>query len=135
MSSFMTTIIVGLLGGDPELRQDSTGTAVCNFSLAYNEKFNNRAGEQVSKTLWMRVSCWGKQAENAHQYLRKGSRAIVEGKLLADENGNPRLWTGNDGSVRSNFEMRADTVKFAGQGGNGDSQASSSDEEEDEIPF
>jgi len=137
MSSFMTTIIVGLLGSDPELRQDGTGTAVCNFSLAYNEKFTNRAGELISKTLWMRVTCWGKMAENSYKYLKKGGRAIVEGKLLADENGNPRLWTGNDGSIRSNFEMRADVVKFAGQGGNGEmtSVNDAADEEEDEIPF
>ena len=134
MSSYMITVIAGLLGSDPELRQDSTGTAVCNFSLAYNEKYTNRAGELVTKTLWMRVSCWGKQAENSYKYLEKGSRAIVQGKLLADENGNPRLWTGNDGSVRSNFEMSADAVVFAGQRGNGESQSAST-EEEDDIPF
>lgn len=135
MSSFMTIVMVGLLGSDPEKRQDSTGNSVCNFSVAHNEKFTNRAGEQISKTLWMRVSCWGKMADNAFKYLKKGGRVIVEGDLLADENGNPRLWTGNDGSIRSNFEMRARVVRFAGQGGNGEQSSTADSEEEDEIPW
>jgi single-strand DNA-binding protein len=131
----MVTVIVGLLGSDPELRQDGSNNSVCNFSVAHNEKFKNRAGEDVSKTLWMRVSCWGKMAENAFKYLKKGSRVVVQGDLLADENGNPRLWTGNDGSIRSNFEMRAQVVRFAGQGGNGERVIAADVEEDDEIPF
>lgn len=126
-------IVVGLLGQDPRISNEGAD-AVCNFSVADNEKFTDRAGVEQSKTTWYRVACWGKQAENAYKYLKKGSRVGVQGKLLADANGNPRIWQGNDGSARANYEMRADVVRFMGQGGNGNG-GPPAEQEEDEIPF
>jgi len=134
MSSFLQLTILGLLGSEPDLREDGGGNAVCNFSVAHNEQWNDKQGQPQKKVTWIRVSCWGKQAENAAKFLHKGSRVLVTGTLLGDANGNPRIWQGNDGSSRSNFEMRADRVKFAGQGGNGEAQHNPA-EEEDEIPF
>jgi single-strand DNA-binding protein len=58
------------------------------------------------------VSVWGKQAEPCNQYLTKGSRVLVEGTLVPDENGGPRIWTDKEGKPRASFEVRANTVQF-----------------------
>lgn len=74
-------IILGRLGGDPEVKTIASGTAVCNFTVATSETFNNSSGEKQEKTEWHRVVAWGKLAEICGKYLRKGSQVYVEGKL------------------------------------------------------
>ena len=69
-------ILVGRLGKDPETRYTSSGQAVCNFSLATDETFKDRAGERQKRTEWHRIVVWGKQAEIAQQYLHKGSLTL-----------------------------------------------------------
>ncbi len=141
---FHRIIIVGNLGRDPELRYTPNGTPVTNFSVATNRTYTNSNGEQVKETIWFRVSVWGKQAENVHQYLRKGSRVLVEGSLVPDlATGGPRLWTAQDGTVRASYEVRALTVRFLSSRAETEAAAAASDvapvddlpAPEEDIPF
>ena len=110
---FQTIILAGNLGRDPEMRYTPTGQAVTSFSVATNRQWTNNTGETVKETVWFRVSAWGKLAETCNQYLKKGSKVLVEGRLTADaETGGPRVWTAQDGKQRASFEVNAQTVRF-----------------------
>ncbi len=110
---FQTIILAGNLGRDPEMRYTPTGQAVTSFSVATNRQWTNNNGETVKETIWFRISVWGKMAEVCNQYLKKGSKVLVEGRLTADPNtGGPRVWTGQDGQPRASFEVSAQTVRF-----------------------
>lgn len=132
-------LIVGNLGRDPEMRYTPSGQAVTNMSVATNRRFTDNSGTQREETVWFRVSVWGRQAETVHQYLRKGRQVLVEGRLVADENGNPRIWNRQDGTPAASFEVNAQTVRFLGgreDVGDFDTGAVSvGSESEDEIPF
>jgi len=89
---YHTIIIVGNLGRDPEVRYTPSGQPVTSFSVATNRQYTNNAGETIKETLWFRVSAWGKTAEVCNQYLKKGSKVLVEGCLMADPaTGGPRI--------------------------------------------
>ena len=103
---YHTVIFVGNLGRDPEMRYTPTGKSVTSFNVAVSDGF----GEH-KKTIWFRVSAWEKTAEFCNQYLKKGSKVLVEGHLQADEQGNPRLWEGKDGEKRVSFEISAGIVR------------------------
>jgi len=110
---YQTIIIVGNVGRDPEMRYTASGQTVTAFSVATNRQYNNAAGEQVKETIWFRVSAWGKTGENCNQYLKKGSKVLVEGRLTADPaTGGPRIWQAQDGTSRASFEVSAGTVRF-----------------------
>jgi single-strand DNA-binding protein len=110
---FQTIILAGNLGRDPEMRYTPTGQAVTSFSVATNRQWTNNNGETIKETIWFRVSAWGKMAETCNQYLKKGSKVLVEGRLTADQaTGGPRVWTGQDGQPRASFEVSAQTVRF-----------------------
>ena len=137
-------IIVGNLGRDPEMRYTPNGTAVTNFSVATNRTYTNANGERVQETIWFRVSAWGKLAETTSQYLRKGSRVLVEGRLVPDPStGGPRIWQRQDGSVAASYEISAITVRFlntreeseALARGEGAAPVDDLPAAEDEIPF
>jgi single-strand DNA-binding protein len=142
---YHTIIIAGNLGRDPEMRYTPAGQAVTSFSVATNRQYTNNSGETIKETVWFRVSAWGKTAEICNQYLKKGSKVLVEGRLTADPaTGGPRTWTSQDGSTRASFEVNAQTVRFLssrneasepGMGGGmgGDDVASMGDE--GDIPF
>lgn len=141
---YQKIIIVGNLGGDPQMRYMQDGRPVTNFSMATNRRWTDRnTGQQVDETTWFRVAVWGSQAESVNQYLSKGRRVLVEGRLRSDENGGPRLYTRQDGTVGASFEVTADTVQFMGGRDEGDAGAFDSGddfdqspvEEEDDIPF
>jgi single-strand DNA-binding protein len=104
--SFNKIIIVGNLGRDPELRYTPQGTAVCNFSVATNERRRDKAGEQQDVTTWFRVNAWGRQAENVSKYLSKGRRVYVEGRLHVEE------WNDRDGKTRYTLEVNASDIQF-----------------------
>ncbi len=144
--SFHTTIITGNLGKDPEMRYTPSGQAVTSFSVAVNESYTNNNGEKIKKTIWFRISAWGKQAETCNQYLKKGSMVLVEGRLTADPGtGGPRIWKKQDGTAGASFEISAQTVRFLssrGEGGEGGPAAAVGGEmgaaelpAEDDIPF
>lgn len=134
--------IAGNLGKDPELRYLPNGTPTTSLSVATNNSYTNQKGEQVKETTWFRVSVFGKQAESCSQYLTKGRQVLVEGRLRPDPTtGGPRLWTGNDGTVRASFDITATTVRFLGSGpGRGEAGAGAGGDmgpeiSEDDIPF
>ncbi len=110
---FHTLILVGNLGRDPEMRFTPSGQPVTSFSVATNRQYTNANGELVKETLWFRVTTWGKLAETCNQYLKKGSKVLIEGRLTADpRTGGPRIWNGQDGQPRASFEVTAQTVRF-----------------------
>lgn len=110
---YHTLIIVGNVGKDAEMRYTPAGQAVTTFSVATNRQWNGSDGEKHKETIWWRVSTWGKQAETCNQYVKKGMKVLVEGRLQPDPNtGGPRIWSGQDGTARANFEVTADTVRF-----------------------
>lgn len=108
--SFNKIIIVGNLGREPELRYTPQGTAVCNFSVATNEKRRDKSGEMSDVTTWFRVTLWRQQAENAAKYLTKGSPIYVEGRLRIEE------WTDRDGNTRYTLDVQATDMQFIGGG-------------------
>jgi len=110
---YHTIIIVGNLGRDPEMRYTPSGQAVTNFNVATNRQYTDSNGQQVKETIWFRVSTWGKQAETCNQYLKKGNKVLVEGRLVPDQaTGGPRVWTRQDGTATASFEVSANTVRF-----------------------
>jgi single-strand DNA-binding protein len=111
--SFNKIIIVGNLGRDPELRYTPQGVAVCNFSVATNEKKRDKSGELQDVTTWFRVTLWRNQAENASKYLTKGSPVYVEGRLGLEE------WTDRDGNNRYTLEVQGTEMHFIGGRGEG----------------
>jgi single-strand DNA-binding protein len=110
---YHTIIIVGNVGKDPEMRYTPSGQAVTSFSVATSRQYTTGNGEQVKETIWFRISAWGKQAEVCNQYLKKGSKVLVEGRLTPDKStGGPRIWTKQDGTSGASFEVTASTVRF-----------------------
>lgn len=143
---YQKLVIVGNLGGDPEMRYTPSGQAVTNFSVATSRKWTDNGGQQHEETVWFRVSVWGSQAEVCNQYLSKGRQVLCEGRLTADkESGGPRIWTDQNGKPRASYEMTAYEVRFLGtradsSGGNYSSNnvpapAGDPGLTEDEIPF
>ncbi len=105
--------IVGNLGKDPEMRYTPAGQAVCSFSVASSRTYTAGNGEKVKETTWFRVSTWGKTAEICNQYLKKGSRVLIEGRLTPDKaTGAPRIWLKADGESATSFEVNATNVHF-----------------------
>ena len=100
--------ILGNTGREPEMKFLPSGDPVCTFSVAVSDGYGDK-----KKTIWVKVSAWGKTAEAVNNYLHKGDKVLCSGKLQASENGNPRSWL-KDGEAHAAFEMRADTVTFLG---------------------
>jgi single-strand DNA-binding protein len=142
---YQTIIIVGNVGRDPEMRYTPSGQAVTSFSVATNRQYTNNNAETVKETIWFRVSAWGKTGETCNQYLKKGSKVLVEGRLTADPaTGGPRIWQAQDGTSRASFEVSAQTVRFlssrAESEGSGMSSAAAVEDsgapaENEDIPF
>ncbi len=110
---YQNIIIVGNLGKDPEMRYTPSGQPVTSFSVATSRQYTGNNGQVVKETTWFRVTAWGKQAEVCNQYLKKGSKVLVEGRLTPDPNtGGPRVWTKQDGTPGASFEITASTVRF-----------------------
>jgi single-strand DNA-binding protein len=112
---YQKIIIVGNLGGDPEIRYQPDGTAVTSFSLATNRRWKDGNGQDVDETTWFRVSIWGKRAEAANQYLQKGSKVLVEGRLKPDAaTGAPRIYNKANGDPATSYDVTADNFSFVG---------------------
>ena len=109
---YQKVTLIGNLGGDPEQRFAPSGTAITSFRMATNEVYNDKEGKRVKRTTWWRITAWGKLGEICNQYLKKGSKVLVEGTLVPDDKGNPRIWKTQEGEPRASFELRAQTVKF-----------------------
>jgi single-strand DNA-binding protein len=109
---YQTLILIGNLGKDPELRYTPSGQAVATLSLATNRRYNNTSSKPVKETTWFRITVWGKQAETCNEFLHKGSKVLVEGRLTPNpETGGPRIWE-NNGRYSASFEVTASVVRF-----------------------
>lgn len=109
MASINKVILVGNLGRDPETRYLSTGDAVTSIAVATTDKWKDKAsGEQKEVTEWHRVSFFGKLAEIAGQYLKKGAQVYIEGKLKT------RKYTDKDGVEKYATDIVADTMQMLG---------------------
>jgi len=104
---YQKLIFIGNLGSNPEQRFTPSGDPVTTFSVATSRKYGER-----DETTWFRVSVWGKQAEACSQYLHKGSKVLVDGRLRPDESGNPRVFERKDGTWAASFEVTAENVRF-----------------------
>lgn len=135
---FQQTIIVGNLGGEPEMRYLPSGAAVTNVNCAVTEKWNDQQGNRQEKTTWYRITAWRKLAETLAQYAHKGDRLMFVGKPSAS------AWIDRDGNARATLELTVDSFKFLGSpnrngNGNGATQAQGEPDEPpaqtEEVPF
>jgi single-strand DNA-binding protein len=101
-------ILVGRLGRDPETRYTGGGQAVANFSIATDETYKDKNGERQKRTEWHKIVVWGKQAEIAQQYLKKGSLIFIEGRIQSRE------WQDKEGQKRTSFEIVASNFRMLG---------------------
>ena len=138
--SWHQTIIVGHLGGEPEMKYLQSGTAICNFSVAVSERWRDRqTNEQREKTTWYRIAVWGAQAEPCNTYLTKGSQVMVVGQVSA--NG----YVNKNGEASASLELKANQVQFLSSGNSQTSQQSVAPQSDpkqytgigssDDIPF
>ncbi len=114
MASVNKVILIGNLGADPETRFLPSGEAVCNIRIATTEKWKDKAsGDMKEATEWHRVSLFGRQAEIAGEYLKKGSPVYIEGSLRT------RKWQDKEGKDQYSTEVRADRMQLLGSRGGG----------------
>ena len=106
MAGLNKVMIIGNVGKDPEMRYTANGSAVTTFSIACNRNYSGPDGERKEETEWFSVVTWNKLAETCSQFLQKGRRAYVEGRLQT------RSWDGQDGQRRYRTEVIANTVLF-----------------------
>ncbi|MBF88853.1 MAG: single-stranded DNA-binding protein [Candidatus Marinimicrobia bacterium] len=125
-------MLVGHLGGDPESRYTQSGTAVANFNVATNESRKNAEGNYQDHTEWHRCVLFGKPAETAAQYLKKGQMVYIEGRLRT------RSWEDKDGNKRSTTEIQGDMFTMLGRradNASGNSPATPDSDSDDDLPF
>ena|SRR5687768_18245700 len=113
MASVNKVILIGNLGRDPETRYLPSGDAVTNISVATTEKWRDKGGEQQEHTEWHRVAFFGKTAEIAGEYLKKGSPVYVEGRIRT------RKWQDKEGQDKYSTEIVADRMQLLGSRGGG----------------
>ena len=101
-------ILIGRLGKDPEMRHTATNDAIARFSIATGEKYKDKQGNQIDKTEWHNIVIFGKLAEIAEQYLKKGSLIFVEGKIQSQK------YQDKQGIERVNYEIICHEMKMLG---------------------
>jgi single-strand DNA-binding protein len=140
---YQTIILIGNLGKDPEMRITPSGQPVTTLSVATNRRYHNTEGQPVKETTWFRITVWGRQAEACNEFLHKGGKVLVEGRLTPDpETGSPRVWESN-GKFGATYEVTASTVRFlSGRDDQDEGEAASSNggnahpaQPEDDIAF
>lgn len=119
MSSLNRVTIMGNLGKDPEVRYTQGGDAICNITVATSETWKDKNGEKQEKTEWHRIVFFGRQAEIAGEYLKKGRPVLVEGKLQT------RKWTDKDGVEKYTTEIVASNLVLMGGRDDGERSAPS----------
>ncbi len=113
MASLNKVILIGNVGQAPEVRYSQTGAPIARFTLATNERFKNRTGEQQERTEWHNVVAFGQLAERIKEYVGKGKQVYVEGRIQASS------WTDANGIKHTRTEIMAQQVLFLGQRGTG----------------
>jgi single-strand DNA-binding protein len=116
MASVNKCIFIGNLGRDPEIRYMPSGDAMANFSIACTDSFKDKSGQKQERTEWVRIVMFGKQAEIAGEYLKKGSSVYIEGRMQT------RKWTNKEGQDQYTTEIVADRMQMlGGRGGSSNS--------------
>jgi len=113
MASVNKVILIGNLGADPETRYLPSGDAVANIRIATSEKWKDKSGEQQEHTEWHRIAFFGKLAEIAGEYLKKGSPVYIEGRIRT------RKWQDKEGQDKYSTEIVADRMQMLGGRGGG----------------
>lgn len=117
MASLNKVILIGHLGQDPEIRHTTNGDPVCNLNIATTEKWRDKTtGEKRETTEWHRVVIFGKPAEVAEKYLRKGSQIYIEGKIVS------RKFKDKEGIDRVSFNIQSESFQMFGGGGQQESK-------------
>ena len=133
MAGLNKVMIIGNLGADPEMKYMADGTALTNLRVAATRNYSTREGERKEETEWFSVAAWGKLAEQCSQFLQKGRRVYVEGRLKT------RSWDTPEGEKRYRTEVVAEQVLFidrAGAAGPSDQHHEGMGElEPEDIPF
>ena len=135
MAGLNKVMIIGNLGADPEMRYTADGKALTSFRVASSRNYNGPDGERREETEWFSVVTWQKLAEQCSQFLQKGRRVYVEGRLQT------RSWDGPDGQRKYRTEVVAEKVLFLDRAGAmpfGDEHESSApmpEVEPEDIPF
>jgi len=128
-------LIIGNVGSEPEMRYTPGGNPVTSFSVATNYRYTTSEGEQREETEWFRVNAWNKLAEQCNQYVTKGMKVYIDGRLKSSP------WVGNDGQPRAGNEIVANTVRFldrrtAEEGeGNGEGTAGAKASNLEDLPW
>ncbi len=133
MAGLNKVMVIGNLGADPEMRYTADGAAVTNFNVAASRRFTGSDGERKEETEWFRVVAFRKLGELCNQYLQKGRRVYVEGRLQT------RSWEGQDGQKRYTTEVIAADVQFLDSKPGGaprpEDQDAPMDLEPEDVPF
>ncbi len=108
MAGVNKAILVGNLGGDPEMRYTPSGTAVANFNIATSETRKNKEGQKETQTEWHKIVAFGRLAEVCGEYLSKGRQVYVEGRIQN------RIWEDRDGNKRNTSEIIINTMQMLG---------------------
>ena len=95
--------LIGNLGKDPTTRYTPNGAKACGFSVATNRRWSDENGDH-EQTVWFQVTAWGRQGEVCQEYLKKGRKVFVKGRLYANENGEPNAWEDEDEQPRASFD-------------------------------
>lgn len=140
MASLNKVMVIGNVGTDPEMRFTPNGNPVTSFNMAVGRNYTTKDGEKRQETEWFTVIAWSRLAETCNQFLSKGQRAYVEGRLRSSS------WEGRDGQTRFRNEIIAERVIFLerppvaplGEGGTGAEAEDKEGKEEiepDDLPF
>jgi single-strand DNA-binding protein len=149
--SLNKVMLIGNVGNEPEIKTTGGGTKIAKVSLATNRTFKDRSGQQQEKTEWHRLTFWDKMADLVEQYVKKGDRLYIEGRLeysqTEDDKGNQRYWTdivvqemvmlGGGGAQGGGggYESSAPRRRQPAQGGSGRPSPSPFDSDDDDLPF
>jgi len=135
MAGLNKIMVIGNLGTDPEMRYTPSGTPVTSFRIAVTRRYNTGEGERREETEWFTVVAWNKLAEQCNQFLSKGRRAYVEGRLRS------RRFERRDGTPGFVNEINANAILFLDQaqepapGEDGDAAAGGPPQNEEDLPF
>ena len=122
-------MIIGNLGRDPEMRYTPSGRPVTSFSVATSRTWNTSDGERRTETEWFNIVAWGNLAEICNQYLSKGQRVYVEGRLQT------RRWEDNDGNKHTSTEVVANEMILLDNRRDSNQAAEDDEADVDEFPF
>jgi single-strand DNA-binding protein len=149
--SLNKVMLIGNVGSDPEIRTTGGGTKMAKVSLATNRTFQDRSGQQQEKTEWHRLTFWDRMADLVEQYVKKGDRLYIEGRLeysqTEDDKGQQRYWTdiivremvmlsgGGGPAGGGGFESSGRAPRSAGRPSGPGKPSSPFDSDDDDLPF